>query len=146
MTSLIVHGVFEKYPNLRFVLNEYSLAWLPPLLWSLDAAYPTLKRESPWVRRPPSEYVREFIRFSTQPLETTTDGRDLATLLSAYDGIEDLLCFSSDYPHYTMDDFGFAQRTLPAEWHEKVFYENARNFYRWSDLPAVADAPRAVEV
>jgi hypothetical protein len=134
VTSFIVHGVFEKYPQLRVVMNEYGVSWLPPLLWSLDREYPLLRLESPWVKKPPSEYVREHIRLATQPLETTSDGRELIQFLSTVDGIEDLLCFSSDYPHLTMDDFAFVSKVLPDSWHDKVFFENARDVFGWHDL------------
>jgi len=67
------------------------------------------------------------MKLSTQPLETSTDGRALIELLATVDGIEDIICFSSDYPHYTMDDFNFAARVLPDEWHRKAFFENGRD-------------------
>jgi uncharacterized protein len=139
VTSFIVHGVFEKYPALRLVLTEYGLTWLAPLVWNLDREYPSLRLESPWVKRAPSEYVHGHVRLSTQPLETVGNGHALIEMLSTIDGIEDLLCFSSDYPHYTMDDFGFASRVIPEAWHRKVFYDNARELFGWEQLPASRD-------
>ncbi|HEV3483935.1 MAG TPA: amidohydrolase family protein, partial [Vicinamibacterales bacterium] len=73
ISSLIVHGVFEKWPNLRVLLMEYGIGWLPFALWRLDQAYPLLQAESPWVRRLPSEYIRDHVRLSTQPLEEDFD-------------------------------------------------------------------------
>jgi hypothetical protein len=136
ISSFIVHGVFEKYPDLHLLMNEFGVGWLPPLMWSLDREYPLLRIESPWVKKYPSEYIHEHIKLSTQPLETTSDGSELVDFLSAIDGIEDLLCFSSDYPHYTMDDFAFISRVLPSSWHQKVFFENARDIFGWHDLTA----------
>jgi len=136
ITSFIVHGVFEKFPGLRLLLNEFGLTWLPTVLWNMDREYELLRMESAWVRRWPSEYVREHVKLSTQPLETTSDGRALIDFLSVIDGIEDLLCFSSDYPHYTMDDLTFASRVVPDGWHDKVFFGNACEVLGWSDLLA----------
>ena len=133
LSSLIVHGVFEKYPNLRFIIKEYGLGWLPAVLWRLDAEYTMLKRESPWVRRLPSEILLQHVKLDTQPFEDSPDDRHgLATLLSTVDGVEDMLCFATDYPHGSMDEPGYVARRLPSEWHSKVFCVNACEVYGWS--------------
>ena len=36
ITSLIVNGVFKKYPNLRFVIKEYGSGGSPTSMWRLD--------------------------------------------------------------------------------------------------------------
>jgi predicted TIM-barrel fold metal-dependent hydrolase len=33
---LLLSGVFERFPNLKFVMTEQGCAWLPPLLTQLD--------------------------------------------------------------------------------------------------------------
>jgi predicted TIM-barrel fold metal-dependent hydrolase len=134
LSSFIVHGVFEKYPSLRVLLNEFTLSWLPGVLWNLERDFELLRLESPWVKRRPTEYVHDHIKFSTQPLEAVQaeEGRRLVQLLETVDGIEDLLCFSSDYPHQTMDDVAFVERILPRAWHAKVFCENACKVYGWT--------------
>src|SRR5262249_48166025 len=124
ITSLLVHGVFEKYPDCRVIVKEYGIAWLPWLMWRLDQEYDRLREESPWVRRWPSEYIHDHVKLSTQPIEEGLTNDDLAGLLEMVDGVEDLLCFSSDYPHGTMDDPGYVARVLPSRWHRKVFLEN----------------------
>jgi predicted TIM-barrel fold metal-dependent hydrolase len=139
LTSLIVHGVFERFPSTQVLIMEYGVAWLPWLMWRLDAEYDRLREESPWVRRWPSEYVRDHVKLSTQPLEEGQKASDVSQLLQMVEGAEDLLCFSSDYPHGTMDDPGYVARVLPAAWHRKVFCENACRVFGW-------EAPVAVEV
>jgi predicted TIM-barrel fold metal-dependent hydrolase len=132
LTSLIVNGVFEKYSNLHFVIKEFGFTWVPGVMWKLDEHYDLLRLESPWIKRLPSEYIREHVRFSTQPIEESADRPDaMAELLRSFDGMEDLLVFSSDYPHPTMDEARFAERTLPAEWLPKVMCENACELYGW---------------
>ena len=102
IASLIVHGVFEKYPDLRVVIKEHGISWLPHLMWKLDDNYDLLRFESPWVKRWPSEYIRDHIKVSTQPIEESPDDKDgLARLLGSVDGMDDMLCFSTDYPHPT---------------------------------------------
>jgi predicted TIM-barrel fold metal-dependent hydrolase len=134
VSSFVVHGVFEKFPTLRVLMVEYGLAWIPTLLWRLDREYPMLRSESPWVRRLPSEYILDHISFSTQPIEESPDDKNgLSDLLATIDGIENNLCFSTDYPHITMDDPHYVARLLPTAWQSKVFFENACRVY---NLPA----------
>jgi predicted TIM-barrel fold metal-dependent hydrolase len=142
IASLVVHGTFEKFPGLKFVVKEYGVAWLPYVMWRLDQNYEVLKHESPWVKRWPSEYIRSNVKLSTQPFEESPDGKGVvADFLGTVDGIEDLLCFSSDYPHYSMDDPTHVARLLPAAWHRKVFCENACASYGW---PVPAEKAGAV--
>jgi predicted TIM-barrel fold metal-dependent hydrolase len=132
IASMITHGVFEKYPRLQVLINEYGVAWLPSLMWKLDEEYPALQLESPLVKRLPSEYIREHIKFGTQPFEKNTTGNvSVGELLGTVEGIEDMLCFSSDYPHFSMDEPEYISRLLPKEWHRKVFFENAASLFGW---------------
>jgi uncharacterized protein len=144
ISSLVVHGVFEKFPTLRFTIKEYGIAWLPSVLWRLDQNYELLKQESPWVKRLPSEYLHEHVKLSTQPIEESPDDKKgLARLLETFDGIEDMLCFSSDYPHGSMDAPDFIGRQLPASWLRKVFCDNACLTYGWSRPPETYVRPDA---
>ena len=126
VASVICHGIFERWPSMRFVLIECGVAWLPALLWRLDADYKALRKETPWLRRLPSEYARDHIRLSTQPLEDPPDRAHLHAALEAIDGRHTLL-YASDYPHWDFD----APDTLklPAGWQERVMGENARDLY-----------------
>ena len=126
VASLIAHGVFERWPNLRFVLIECGVAWLPAILWRLDADYKALRKETPWLKRLPSEYAADHIRLTTQPLEQPRRPRDLWPFLEAIDG-ERTLLYASDYPHWDFDDP--SQIQLPPGWRERVFAENARELY-----------------
>jgi uncharacterized protein len=130
VSSFITNGVFEKFPTLKLLMVEYGLGWIPPLLWRLDKEIDLLRSESPWVRRMPSEYVRDHVSFSTQPIEESPHSkRALAQLLDTVEGIEDMLCFSTDYPHITMDDPMYVSQLIPQAWHRKVFFENACKVY-----------------
>ncbi len=140
LTSLIVHGVFEKYPRLKVMIAESGLAWFPWLASSLDAHYERLREESVWVKKWPSEYLRERLALTTQPIEATPQDRvQLIEHLSSFEGIEDMLCFASDYPHFDGDVPSYLESILPGSWHARVFHENARGVLR---LPARAAASR----
>jgi uncharacterized protein len=133
LTSFITHGVFEKFPRLRLLIVEGGVSWVPGLLWRLDAAYKGLRRELPWVKRFPSEYFYDHVRVATQPLERSPEPEQLIELLKLYGG-EDVLCFSTDYPHWDTDEKDYIATRLPAEWQPKIFFENAARFYRWDEL------------
>lgn len=132
ISSLIVHGVFERHPSLRVIIKEYGVGWLPSLMWRLDSAVDLLRLDSPWVRRLPSEYIREHIRLSTQPLDPGASSDQLTALLETVDGLDEVLCFSTDYPHSSMDDPEHVARLLPRAWHRKVFCDNACEAYGWA--------------
>jgi predicted TIM-barrel fold metal-dependent hydrolase len=137
ISSLIVHGVFEKHPGLKVVLTEYGWTWLPNLLWRLDGQYKLLSQESPWVKRLPSEYVREHVRLGTQPMEESIVPGGIRTLVESVEGIEDVLCFSSDFPHWTQDEPWYLAREIPEEWHRKVFCENAAEVFGFGTPPTL---------
>ena len=52
ISSLIVYGVFEKYPTLKVVLTEFGFTWLPTLMANLDRSWDALRVESLWVKEP----------------------------------------------------------------------------------------------
>jgi predicted TIM-barrel fold metal-dependent hydrolase len=133
VASMIVHGVFERYPTLRLMLAEHGLSWVPGFAIALDSNYELMRRESKWVRRRPSEYLHDHVLMTTQPCEATPESRQwFIEHLSLLDGIEDMLCFSTDYPHWDTDIPSYVQSILPKRWHEKVFSENARRALRLS--------------
>jgi predicted TIM-barrel fold metal-dependent hydrolase len=133
VVSLVCNGVFEKYPELRVVVIEAGVTWLPPLLWRLDADWKALRSEVPWVKRLPSETVREHMRFTTQPLDEPNSRQELRQALALGDGLEDMLMFATDYPHWDFDRPDLVSQRLPTSWREKVMSENARALY---GLPA----------
>ena len=129
LVSLLAHGVFERLPELRMLLIEGGLAWLPGLLWRLDTNWRALRAEVPWLRRRPSEVVHEHVRFATQPLEHTAGQDALLCEMLAAAGAPDILCFSSDYPHWDFDDPVTLARRLPPDWRDAVMHRNAAELY-----------------
>ena len=127
VASVIAQGVFERWPDVRFVLIECGVAWLPAILWRLDADYRALRKETPWLKRLPSEYAREHIRLTTQPLEQPRRPEALWPALEDI-GAQDMLMYASDYPHWDFDEPRAVRP--PAAWREAVMDGNARALYR----------------
>ena len=127
LASTIAHGVFERWPGAKLVLIECGIAWVPPLLWRLDEDYRALRKETPWLKRLPSDYAREHVRLSTQPLETPRHPGSLWPALEDIGG-RDMLMYASDYPHWDFDDPNHLR--LPGDWRDAVLDENARRLYR----------------
>ena len=101
LASLVFEGVFERFPKLKVVLIEGGFAWAPALCWRMDKHWERMRKETPHVKRPPSEYVREHVWFTTQPIEEP-ESRGTSPTSSSWIGW-DRLMFSTDYPHWDFD-------------------------------------------
>jgi|SRR5579859_685456 len=130
ITSLIMKGTFERYPALRFVFVEWRFAWIVPHMWDMDNGWREARTEVPWVKKWPSEYVRQHMRFATQPVPDPREPRVLEQLIENH--LSDVLVFSSDYPHWNNDRPGTVLRGLSDVTKRKIFYENARSVLRLS--------------
>jgi len=95
----------------------------------MDADWRALRSDVPWVGRSPSKVVREHLRFTTQPLDEPDARHKLGHALELVDGLENMLMFATDYPHWDFDRPDLVSRRLPAAWTEKVMSENARALY-----------------
>jgi uncharacterized protein len=128
LISLVCHGVFERFPNLKVVLTEGGLGWIPDVLWRLDKNVKGLRDEVPWVTRLPSEYVVDHVRFTSQPLPEPKRRHHLHVLCEIARADRTLM-FSSDYPHWDFDDPRYALTTLPSEIRQRVRVDNAVETY-----------------
>ncbi len=136
LISLVTEGVFTKFPNLKVVLVEGGVSWLPPLLWRFDKNWKALRQTTPWLTRPPSAIVSEHILLTTQPLEEPDNPKHFAAVLDMFD-VEHMLMFSCDFPHWDGDTPDFAARPFPAALRSRVLSETARELYR---LPPAVQA------
>jgi uncharacterized protein len=126
--SLVVHGVFERFPDLKVIVTEGGLGWIPDVMWRLDKNVKGLRDEVPWIRRLPSEYVVDHVRFTTQPLPEPKRRHHLHVLCEIAHADRTLM-FSSDYPHWDFDDPRHALTTLPAAIRQRVASQNAEETY-----------------
>jgi predicted TIM-barrel fold metal-dependent hydrolase len=124
LVSLVFEGVFERYPELKVVFVEFGWSWAVPLLWRMDKEWRNFRYDTPWLTVPPSEYARRRIRFATQPMDEPEEREDLWTLLRMMNA-EQMLLFSSDYPHYDTDNPSVIISRLPSEMRRPIARDNA---------------------
>jgi predicted TIM-barrel fold metal-dependent hydrolase len=127
--NLIVEGVFDRFPTLKMAMIEGGWTWLPSFMWRIDKDWKGLRREVPWNTMLPSEYIRDRMRFSLQPLDAAPDPKQMLQVIEEL-GSDDLLMFSTDYPHWHFDSPGEAMIAgLPEAVRRKILSENARALY-----------------
>jgi predicted TIM-barrel fold metal-dependent hydrolase len=94
LATMVLGGVFERVPNLRFGAIELGAQWLGPFAERLDmwaSVYPGALKNV--LSMKPSEYLARNVRvtaFHFEPVDA---------FLRRYPEIEDCYCYSSDYPH-----------------------------------------------
>jgi predicted TIM-barrel fold metal-dependent hydrolase len=128
LTSMVIEGVFERYPGTRMVLIEAGLAWLPSLGWRLDKHWSRLRSETPHLKRPPSDYIRDHVWLTTQPMEEPEKRKHFHDIVE-WIGIDRLL-FATDYPHWDFDDPLWAVPVkLDDAARQALFLDNAKALY-----------------
>ena len=142
LVSLLCEGVFEKFPKLSFVCVEGGLAWIPGVLWRLDKNWKALRSTVPWVRRPPSEYVWDHVRFTSQPIEEPEHPRHLEAILEIMHA-ERTLMFSSDYPHWDNDSPAHGLPKLNPALAARIYHQNAEELYGFAPVENPAAEPVA---
>lgn len=127
--SLIFDGVFERFPALQIIFVEHAFTWILPLMWRMDAIWRARGSDVPWVKRKPSEYVKDNIWFTTQPLDYPEDKLELTSALEWMEA-DKLLLFSSDYPHWTYDDPRWVLKHIPEPMRQAVMRDNGIAVYK----------------
>jgi predicted TIM-barrel fold metal-dependent hydrolase len=128
LTSLVATGTFERFPGLKVAFIEFGFSWVPPMLWRLDKAWEGSRFEVPWVKRPPSDYVRDQVCFGTQPLDEPRSGPDHLEQVIAMLG-PDALIFSSDYPHWDGDNATRVLAGISDDVRRQIRSTNAERFF-----------------
>jgi len=139
LISLVTEGVFERFRDLRLVLCEGGVAWLAHTMWRLDKNFKALRSLTPWLKRPPSEYIIEQVRLTTQPMEEPENPNHLLQMFEMIHA-ERTVCFASDFPHWDFDDpRRVFPKTMDAGLKRRLFYDNAAELYH---LPSLEETQR----
>ncbi|MDB5481030.1 MAG: amidohydrolase [Caulobacteraceae bacterium] len=94
LACLIIDGVMDRFPRLKFGAIELGASWAPSWLRSIDSAAAAFVRNEERLHRlsaRPSEIARRQVRLTPYPHE------DTAWIIANSD--EEMLMFSSDFPH-----------------------------------------------
>jgi predicted TIM-barrel fold metal-dependent hydrolase len=128
LTSLMAEGVFAKFPDLTVVLMESGVSWMPAYLWRLTKFWKGLRSEIPWVSDPPGTVVRDRVKLTLQPFDAPPDSASVNRLMEHL-GSEDMLLFSTDYPHWQFDGDAALPEGLSPALKQKIMVENPRQTY-----------------
>ena len=126
LTSMIFAGIFEHHRNMRLVLGESGIGWIPYVLQRMDGEWEDQFKDLS-LKMPPSEYWKRqcYATYQTDPI-----GVKLLDDLG-----EDNVMWGSDFPHpdgIWPDSKEYIQRELghlPAAQRRKVVCETAGKLY-----------------
>jgi predicted TIM-barrel fold metal-dependent hydrolase len=128
LVSMVCEGVFERFPTLKLVLYEGGIFWLPHLMWRFDKNWKGQRGDVPWVKEPPSHYLRRHLWSTLYPLEEARQPAQLERMLRLVDA-EHRLLFATNYPHWEYGDPFEQLSLLPSNLHQRVLADNALALY-----------------
>jgi predicted TIM-barrel fold metal-dependent hydrolase len=137
---LIMSGVFEKFPQLKYVLTESGCAWAPPLLAQMDRIHMGMSAgaigelnygDQEWVLSElPSYYAKQNVWYGASfPSKADLAGIELI-------GVEKVL-WGNDYPHYegtfpyNLESLRLTFDEVPEEYRRKLLGLNAAEVYKF---------------
>ncbi len=126
--SLIAEGVFTKFPELKVVLVESGVTWLPSFLWRFSKFWRGVRAEVPWVDRPPAEIVRDHVRLTVQPFDAPAAPEVVERLIDHLES-DAILLYASDFPHWQFDGDDVLPPGLSAGLRQKILVDNPRATY-----------------
>lgn len=128
LLSMLTEGVFEEIPDLTVVLAESGASWLPSFLWRATKTWRGVRAEVPWMNRSPAETVRRHVRLTTAPLDLSDNAVSVGRFLGQLGG-DDMLLFSTDYPHWQFDSMAALPAALPAPSRARICIDNPLRTY-----------------
>ncbi|KXW65488.1 hypothetical protein MPHL43072_02180 [Mycolicibacterium phlei DSM 43072] len=123
---MVLGGVFDRHPNLRFGVIEVGAHWVGPLMENMDMWWKAMghfNKNPHKLKELPSTYIKNNIRvsfFHFEPIDVYVD---------RYPGIDRVLSFSTDYPHVEGGKDVFRRTYAKLERHgkgvvDRIFVEN----------------------
>ncbi|MBO6655417.1 MAG: amidohydrolase family protein [Pseudomonadales bacterium] len=94
LATLIIDGIFDKFPNLKWGAIELGASWLPGWLRNMDSAANAFVRNEERLQKlsaKPSEIARRQLRVTPYPHE------DAGWIIR--NSFDEMCLFSTDYPH-----------------------------------------------
>jgi predicted TIM-barrel fold metal-dependent hydrolase len=141
MRHLLLSGVFERFPKLKYIITESGCRWAGELLKAVDRIHDgiaggmtgEIKYRGEWVlKRRPSEYARECVYYGASfPNKADLDGIDAVG--------EDNVLWGNDYPHYegtfpyNLESLRMTFDDMPEQRRRKVLGLNAIKLYKFDE-------------
>ena len=143
---MLLSGVFERFPKLKFVMTEQGCAWVPPMLQHLDSMLANIRKnkavgelrfaDDHILPKGATEYFHQNCWMGvSQPGQADAAARDIIGI--------DRFMWGSDYPH-DEGTYPFTREHLRQIFHDvdeptmrKILAENCANLYGF-DLDKLA--------
>src|SRR5262249_8889337 len=84
LSSSVLDGLPERFPEVRFIYMEAGQAWVPFLIARLDNEYRQRSSEAPLLKRLPGDYIRNMY-FTTQPFERLDNAAHIQAVFELMD-------------------------------------------------------------
>jgi predicted TIM-barrel fold metal-dependent hydrolase len=100
-------------------------------MWRLDTFWLSMRDQTPWVDRYPSEYLPGHVRFCSSAFDGPV-GEGLEKGMQRwmdFTGKSDLLMYGSNYPHWSTSEPDLTAAGLGDEQRDKVLWRNASELY-----------------
>jgi hypothetical protein len=107
---------------------ESGVTWLPAWMWRANKTWRGVRAEVPWLEKSPADYAREHVRLTCQPFDAPPNATMLRKIIEEID-CEDMLLFSTDYPHWHFDGNDALPDGLPEHLMQKLLVGNALKTY-----------------
>ena len=123
LTTMVMGGVFERFPKLAFGVIECGASWVGPMCERMDAHADLMAKVGFTYSLKPSEFMRRNVRV------TPFWSEDLVKIVDRY-GLSEIYVFNSDFPHIegSRDPVGkfrkWTDRMDPA-YESRFYFENA---------------------
>jgi uncharacterized protein len=134
LTSMMIYGVFERFPKLRVAFLESGCGWVPYLADRLDESWE--HRLSRWPY-PTKQSPSEFMRGGNVYYACEREEKTLATVAELIGATQ--ILWASDFPHERpWDEFSgdidtlVNRKDLPESLPRKILFDNPRRLYKFS--------------
>jgi len=123
-----MEGVLGKFPDLTFVLIESGVGWIVPYMWRSTKTWRGIGGEVPWTKHSAIAEVRDRVRLTLQPFDGPDAGAELERFIEQL-GSDEILLFSSDYPHWQFEGEDAMPAGLDPDLARKIAWDNPLRVY-----------------
>lgn len=130
LASFIAEGTLDRVPDLKIVFADGGFDLMTPAMWRMDMDWPISRREVPWLKQRPSEYLKDHVWFIASRLEGPPDAEtETITDWASRTSAADLLIYGSGYPHWSSARPEQILPALPAADRDRILHGNALGLY-----------------